>query len=98
MRFQGEEGEDAGGVSREWFNKISSEIFNVNYALFIPAAHGYAFQPSPFSSVNQEHLRYFKFVGRVVGKALFDGHLLDAHFTKAFYKHMIKAPLSYLDF
>lgn len=52
VRFKGEEGEDAGGLSREWFQKISQEIFNVNYALFIPAAHGYAFQPSPFSSIN----------------------------------------------
>ena len=98
VEFQNEEGEDAGGVSREWFGAVSREIFNPDYALFIPAAHGYAYQPSPFSYVNPEHLRYFKFVGRIVAKALLDGYLLDAHFTKAFYKHMINAPLHYTDF
>ena len=34
------------------------------------------------------HLDYFKFVGRVIGKAVADGHLLDAHFTRSFYKHI----------
>lgn len=72
IHFIGEEGEDAGGLSREWFTKLSHEIFNPNYALFLPAAHGYAYQPNPHSSINPEHLKYFKFIGRVVGKALFD--------------------------
>jgi E3 ubiquitin-protein ligase HUWE1 len=98
IRFQDEEGEDAGGVQREWFNSLSHEIFNPDYALFLPAAHGYAYQPSVFSHVNTEHLSYFKFVGKVVGKALFDGQLLDVHFTRSFYKHMTGTPLNYLDF
>jgi len=32
---------------------------------------------------------YFKFVGQIVGKALLDGYMLDAHFTRAFYKHIL---------
>jgi hypothetical protein len=28
-------------------------------------------------------------VGRIIGKAVFDGHLVDAHFTRPFYKHML---------
>lgn len=52
IEFIGEEGEDAGGLTRAWFTKLSHEIFNPNYALFLPAAHGYAYQPSPFSHVN----------------------------------------------
>jgi E3 ubiquitin-protein ligase HUWE1 len=31
---------DAGGVSREWFNLLSKEIFDPGYALFIPSANG----------------------------------------------------------
>ena len=30
----GEEGQDAGGLLREWYVIISREIFNPNYALF----------------------------------------------------------------
>jgi hypothetical protein len=30
-----------------------------------------------------------RFVGRLVGKALHDGQLIDAYFTRTFYKHML---------
>lgn len=97
IKFNGEEGVDAGGVQREWYNELSKEIFNPNYALFIPAANGYAYQPSPFSTVNTEHLSYFKFIGKMFGRALLDGNLMDAHFTRSFYKHMTGTPLNYTD-
>ena len=42
-----------------------------------------------------DHLDFFKFVGRVVGKALFDGQSLDAYFTRSFYKHMLGQRLNY---
>lgn len=32
--FHGEEGIDAGGVTREWYSVLAREIFNENYALF----------------------------------------------------------------
>ena len=34
----GEEGQDAGGLLREWYVIISREIFNPNYALFKSSA------------------------------------------------------------
>ena len=37
VNFQGEEGIDAGGLTREWYLVLSREIFNPNYALFTPA-------------------------------------------------------------
>lgn len=50
---------------------------------------GCTFQPNPNSAINPDDLRYFKFVGRIVGKAVVDGYLLDAHFTRSLYKHML---------
>ncbi|KAK2376185.1 E3 ubiquitin-protein ligase UPL1 [Trifolium repens] len=38
-----------------------------------------------------------EFVGRVVGKALFDGQLLDVHFTRSFYKHILGVKVTYHD-
>jgi E3 ubiquitin-protein ligase HUWE1 len=84
----GEEGVDAGGVSREWYTILAREMFNPNYGLFLPAADG-AFQPNKNSGINLDHLEYFKFIGRVIGKSLHDGQLLDAHFTRSFYKHIL---------
>ena len=40
------------------------------------------------------HLRV---VGQVVGKALHDGQLIDAYFTRSFYKHMLGSPITYED-
>jgi hypothetical protein len=68
VEFTGEEGRDAGGLTREWYTILSREIFNPNYALFKPSANGVTFQPSPQSGVNHDHLSYFKFVGNIIGK------------------------------
>lgn len=102
--FQGEAGVDAGGVTREWYQVMSREMFNPQFSLFQPVPEGgTTFQPNPSSAVQNDeargtnHLDFFKFVGRVVGKALHDGQLIDAHFTRSFYKHMLGEPLTYLD-
>ena len=43
-------------------------------------------------------MRYFKFVGRIIGKALHDGYMLDCFFTRSFYKHILGQPLTLYDF
>ena len=58
------------GLTREWFTVLSKEMFNPNYALFVPSAEGMTYQPNCLSAINPEHLNYFKFVGRVVGMAV----------------------------
>ena len=97
INFIGEEGMDAGGLTREWYTVLAREMFNPNYALFTATADGVTFQPNVKSSVHTHHLIYFKFVGRVIGKAICDGHLLDAHFTRSFYKHILGLPVNYHD-
>jgi len=89
ITFVDEEGVDAGGLSREFFAILAKEMFNPNYALFMSTEDGCTFQPNPNSNINLDHLRYFRFVGRIVGKAVVDGFLLDAHFTRSLYKHML---------
>jgi len=97
VNFFGEEGVDAGGLSREWYVILAREIFNPNYALFTAAADGATFQPNPLSIINSNHLDYFKFVGRLIGKAICDGQLMDAHFTRSFYKHLLGMPVDFQD-
>lgn len=87
IRFHGEEGVDAGGVTREWFQVMARQMFNPDYALFIPVASDRTtFHPSRMSGVNPEHLSFFKFIGRIIGKALYEGRVLDCHFSRAVYK------------
>ncbi|WJX63238.1 HECT-type E3 ubiquitin transferase [Trifolium repens] len=94
VHFQGEEGIDAGGLTREWYQLLSSVIFDKGALLFTTVGNESTFQPNPNSVYQTEHLSYFKFVGRVVGKALFDGQLLDVHFTRSFYKHILGNDIS----
>jgi len=96
VHFHGEEGIDAGGVLRDWYDTISQEIFNPNYALFTQAADS-CFQPNKLSSCNPDHLDYFRFCGRVIAKAIYDGCLMDAHFTRSFYKHMLGKRVTWRD-
>ena len=72
-------------------------MFNPNYALFIPSANGVSFQPNCMSSINVEHLEFFKFIGRIIGKALCDGYALDVYFTRSFYKHILGQQVNYQD-
>uniref|UniRef100_A0A7N0UIS5 HECT-type E3 ubiquitin transferase n=1 Tax=Kalanchoe fedtschenkoi TaxID=63787 RepID=A0A7N0UIS5_KALFE len=97
VQFQGEEGIDAGGLTREWYQLLSRVIFDKGALLFTTVGNDSTFQPNPNSVYQTEHLSYFKFVGRVVGKALFDGQLLDVHFTRSFYKHILGAKVTYHD-
>jgi E3 ubiquitin-protein ligase HUWE1 len=97
IQFYGEQGIDAGGLTREWFSILAREIFNAGYALFMAAADGATFQPNPLSFINSNHLDYFKFVGRIIGKAICDGQLMDAHFTRSFYKHLLGMPIEFND-
>lgn len=97
VHFQGEEGIDAGGLTREWYQSLSRVIFDKGALLFTTVGNDSTFQPNPNSVYQTEHLSYFKFVGRVVGKALFDGQLLDVHFTRSFYKHILDVKVTYHD-
>ena len=94
ITFVNEAGVDAGGLSREFFGILAKEMFNPNYALFTSTEDGCTFQPNPHSSINREHLDYFRLVGKIVGKAVADGFLLDAHFTRSLYKHMLGIKVS----
>lgn len=98
IRFHGEEGVDAGGVTREWFQVLARGMFNPDYALFIPVASDRTtFHPNRLSGVNSEHLMFFKFIGRIIGKALYEGRVLDCHFSRAVYKKILGKTVSIKD-
>ena len=98
IRFHGEEGIDAGGVSREWFAAMARQMFNPDYALFNPVASDRTtFHPNPLSEINGEHLMFFKFIGRIIGKALYEGRVLDCHFSRAVYRRILGKSVSLKD-
>jgi E3 ubiquitin-protein ligase NEDD4 len=82
----------------EFFFLLSHEMFNPFYCLFEYSAHdNYTLQINPHSGINPEHLNYFKFIGRVVGLAIFHRRFLDSFFIGAFYKMMLRKKVNIQD-
>ncbi|CAM9641325.1 unnamed protein product [Lampetra planeri] len=103
VTFVGEEGLDYSGPSREFFFLVSRELFNPYYGLFEYSANDtYTVQISPMSAFVDNHHEWFRFSGRILGLALIHQYLLDAFFTRPFYKALLRTPcdlsdLEYLD-
>ncbi|EPX73840.1 HECT-type ubiquitin-protein ligase E3 Pub1 [Schizosaccharomyces octosporus yFS286] len=91
IKFEGEDGLDYGGLSREYFYLLSHEMFNPFYCLFeYSSMDNYTLQINPHSGINPEHLNYFKFIGRVIGLAVFHRRFVDAFFVVSFYKMILQ--------
>uniref|UniRef100_A0A1A8IQJ1 HECT-type E3 ubiquitin transferase n=1 Tax=Nothobranchius kuhntae TaxID=321403 RepID=A0A1A8IQJ1_NOTKU len=101
ISFVGEDGLDYSGPSREFFFLVSRELFNPYYGLFEYSANDtYTVQISPMSAFVDNHHEWFRFSGRILGLALVHQYLLDAFFTRPFYKGLLRIPcdLSDLEF
>lgn len=98
VNFKGESGIDAGGVTREWYQVLSRQMFNPDYALFSPVSSDEnTYHPNRISYINPEHLSFFKFIGKVIGKAIYDNCFLDCHFSRAVYKRILGRKVSLKD-
>jgi E3 ubiquitin-protein ligase HUWE1 len=75
---------------------MAQGMFNVNYGLFSRGSDG-TYLPNPLSYANSDHLDWFRACGRIVGKAIAAGFEMNAHFSRAFFKHILDIPVSYRD-
>jgi len=58
-----------------------AEAFEPNYGLF-SCTKTHSFYPSATSSVHgHHHIQLFEFIGKAIGKALYEGVLLDVQFA-----------------
>lgn len=91
IQLDGEAGLDYGGPSRMYFFEISHAMFSPYYGLFEYAAgSSYTLQINKASqAATESHLSYFRFIGRMMALAVFNSKLLDAYFTRAFYKQLL---------
>uniref|UniRef100_A0A8B9L8M7 E3 ubiquitin-protein ligase n=1 Tax=Astyanax mexicanus TaxID=7994 RepID=A0A8B9L8M7_ASTMX len=86
------------GNEWEWFFLLSHEVLNPMYCLFEYAGKdNYCLQINPASSINPDHLKYFKFIGRFIAMALFHGKFIDTGFSLPFYKRILNKPLALKD-
>jgi len=97
--FIEEDAIDAGGVSREWFESVSKAMFDPSFGLWTSTTlHQNKMQINPSSGQCHENdLSLFRFLGRVMGKALFDHHLVSTHMIQSMYKNILGWPLTFSD-
>lgn len=93
--FEGEEGVDAGGVSREFFYLNCNEIFSDKYGMFFRLKNGkYWFQ---WSTVAVEPI-FFKTLGILVFLAVYNSIILPIRFPQLLYKKLSHKPLTLDDY
>jgi len=99
FEFIGEMGIDAGGLAREWFELVCKEIFDPDTGLWMSSAtNQMSMTINPASEYCcDDHLVYYRFLGRVMGKAMFDRQLVKGHMVKHLYKHILGWPIYFKD-
>ncbi|KAG3120564.1 hypothetical protein PI125_g1066 [Phytophthora idaei] len=99
--FDGEPALDAGGVMREWFTLLFAELFDPGFGHFVSTVgdeRSYWINASSDLLLGEEeHLAYFEFAGRLVGKAILEEHLMPVHLALPFLKHILGVPISFSD-
>ncbi|PFH31298.1 hypothetical protein BESB_027330 [Besnoitia besnoiti] len=98
FQFQGECAADAGGPTREFFTLISQKILDANVGLFKQCeVDEITYQINPLSGINEGHLDFFRFVGCVLGKAVFDRQILAAPLCRPLLKQLLLQSLEVQD-
>ncbi|KAI8866352.1 HECT-domain-containing protein [Ramicandelaber brevisporus] len=89
VEFAGEQGIDYGGLRREFFFLLPREILRPDYGLFSSLPQGTIVINPASAMANPDHLRYFRFFGRVLGMAIFHQQFVDTAFVPCMYKMML---------
>lgn len=104
VSFIGEEGLDWGGLRREWFELLSSELFDpAKSGLFmkLSSSSQSMVHPNPRRRVDLK-MKYYEFAGKVVGKCLYESslgrpyrQLVKARFSRSFLAQLIGLRVNY---
>jgi len=88
VKFIGEQGVDAGGVAKEFFQLIVKNIFDPSYSMF---NYNQETRTYWFNSETFEPPIKFELIGLIIGLALYNSVILDIHFPRVVYKKLLEA-------
>jgi len=94
VSFKGEAGLDAGGVTKEFFQLLSEELFDVHSGLWTDK---YGDDVNWFNTDNTWDDKGYELIGVLFGLALYNSVLLDVHFPLAVYRKILGLPLGLED-
>lgn len=93
--FKGEDGVDAGGVTKEFFQLLVEKLFDVNTGMWSTRFGGG--NETWFNSDCTWNDDGFYLVGVLTGLALYNSVILDVHFPPAVYRKLLGQPLGLED-
>ncbi|KAK9513092.1 hypothetical protein O3M35_001362 [Rhynocoris fuscipes] len=83
-----EAGIDQDGVFKEFLEETIKRVFDPSLNLF-RATSDERLYPSPTSHLQDNHLQLFEFVGRMLGKAVYEGIVVDVPFASFFLSQVL---------
>ncbi|KAM8904781.1 ubiquitin-protein ligase E3A-like isoform 2-T2 [Spinachia spinachia] len=86
VEFEGEQGVDEGGVSKEFFQLVVEEIFNPDIGMFTYDERTKLFWFNPSSLENEGQ---YTLIGIVLGLAIYNNCILDVHFPMVVYRKLM---------
>ncbi|KAK4770469.1 hypothetical protein SAY87_031001 [Trapa incisa] len=91
-----EAGIDGGGIFKDFMENITRAAFDCQYGLFKETSD-HLLYPNPGSGlIHEHHLQYFHFLGTLLGKAMYEGILVDIPFA-TFFLSKLKQKHNYLN-
>jgi hypothetical protein len=103
MEFVGEKGMDVGGLTREWFQLLTQQLYDPAFGLWkhphTEAQGIVSIHPNSAVTCPEDHLVYFRVLGRILGRALLDRQLIHkgGHMARFLYKHLLGFPITFDD-
>lgn len=83
-----EAGIDQNGVFKEFLEELCKAAFDPALNLFKTTTEGYC-SPSPTSYIQENYLAIFEFIGKILGKALYEAIVIDFPFAQFFYAKLL---------
>lgn len=83
-----EAGIDQDGVFKEFLEETIKRVFDPSLSLFRVTSEQRLY-PSPTSNVHENHLSLFEFVGKMLGKAVYEGIVVDVPFASFFLSQLL---------
>eukprot|EP01022_Parablepharisma_sp_SALTPOND_P005760 TRINITY_DN123589_c0_g1_i1.p2 TRINITY_DN123589_c0_g1~~TRINITY_DN123589_c0_g1_i1.p2 ORF type:complete len:288 (+),score=33.75 TRINITY_DN123589_c0_g1_i1:1641-2504(+) len=93
-----EVGVDAGGLFKEFFVELCKTVFNPKFGLFKETDERELY-PNPGSSTcfKDNHLQYYRFIGKILSKAVYESIVIEPQFADFFLRKMLGKPIDYKD-
>uniref|UniRef100_A0A8C5XF51 Ubiquitin-protein ligase E3B n=1 Tax=Microcebus murinus TaxID=30608 RepID=A0A8C5XF51_MICMU len=84
-----EAGIDQDGVFKEFLEEIIKRVFDPALNLFTTTSGDERLYPSPTSYIHENYLQLFEFVGKMLGKAVYEGIVVDVPFASFFLSQLL---------